>query len=59
MTVTVTDTDDTSEATAGRYDQNDDGTIDREEALRAIRDYFNDIITKDQVLTVIMRYFIG
>ena len=57
--VTVTDVDDTSEATAGRYDQNDDGTIDREEALRAIRDYFNDIITKDQVLTVIMRYFIG
>ena len=59
VTVTVTDVDDTSEATAGRYDQDDDGTIDREEALRAIRDYFNDIITKDQVLTVIMRYFIG
>ena len=59
VTITVTDANETIAGTAERYDLNDDGSIDRDEALTAIRDYFNDIITKDQVLSVIMRYFIG
>ena len=59
VTVTVTDVNDTGEAAVGTYDQNADGTIDRDEALRAIRDYFSDVITKDEVLAVIMSYFIG
>ena len=59
VAVTVTDVNETIAGTAERYDLNDDDTIDRGEALSAIRDYFNDIITKNQVLTVIMRYFIG
>ena len=59
VTITVTDVNETIAGTAERYDQNDDGAIDRGEALTAIRDYFNDDITKDQVLSVIMRYFIG
>ena len=59
VTVTVTDVNDTGEAAVGLYDQNADGTIDRDEALRAIRDYFSDVITKDEVLAVIMSYFIG
>ena len=59
VTITVTDVNETIAGTAERYDLNDDGAIDRGEALTAIRDYFNDDITKDQVLSVIMRYFIG
>ncbi len=59
VTITVTDVNDTGDATIDRYDANGDGVIDREEALTAIRDYFNDIITKDQVLSVIVRYFAG
>ena len=58
-TTAVTDVNDTGEAAVGTYDQNADGTIDRDEALRAIRDYFSDVITKDEVLAVIMSYFIG
>ena len=59
VTITVTDVNETIAGTAEKYDLNDDGAIDRDEALTAIRDYFNDDITKDQVLSVIMRYFIG
>ena len=59
VTVTVIDVNDTGEAAVGTYDQNADGTIDRDEALRAIRDYFSDVITKEEVFAVIMSYFIG
>ena len=39
------------------YDENNDGTIDRDEVLNAIDDYFEQEITKDQVLDVIDLYF--
>ena len=59
VTVTVTDVNDTGEAAINRYDLNRNGVIERDEALRAIRDYFSDVITRDEVLSVIMSYFIG
>ena len=39
------------------YDLNGDGVIDRSEALQALRNYFNDEITLDQVLAIIGQYF--
>ena len=43
----------------GKYDTDQTGSIDRSEATQAVRDYFNDEITKDEVITILMLYFAG
>ena len=46
-----------SDSEAANYDLNGDGVIDRSEALAAVRNYFNDEVTLDQVLAIISQYF--
>ena len=43
----------------GKYDSNRNGSIERTEAVDAVRDYFNDEITKDEVITILTIYFTG
>ena len=42
-----------------RYDANENGAIEREEVITAVRDYFGNDITKDEVVEVIKLYFAG
>ena len=42
---------------ADRYDVNDDGVINRDEAITAVADYFNGAIGREEVLAVIILYF--
>lgn len=39
------------------YDTNSNGMIEKSEAISSIIDYFEDRITKDEVIAVIMEYF--
>ena len=39
------------------YDSNDDGIIDRDETIAAIRDYFAGDLTRDETIEVIKLYF--
>ena len=39
------------------YDSNDDGVIDRDETIAAIRDYFAGDLTRDETIEVIKLYF--
>ena len=66
-TVTVTreglPTEETEEETEQRmrvqYDANENGAIDRDEAIAAVRDYFDGLITRDEALVVIRAVFLG
>ena len=40
-----------------RYDVNDDRAIQRDEVISAIKDYFNDVITREEAIEVIKLYF--
>ena len=40
-----------------RYDANDDRLIQRDEVISAIKDYFNDVITREETIEVIKLYF--
>ena len=40
-----------------RYDANDDGVIQRDEVISAIKDYFNNLITREETIEVIKLYF--
>ena len=40
-----------------RYDANDDRAIQRDEVITAIKDYFNDVITREETIEVIKLYF--
>jgi len=40
-----------------RYDTDDDGVISKDEAITAISDYFEDKISKEDALEIIMAYF--
>jgi hypothetical protein len=40
-----------------RYDINENEAIEKREVIDAIRDYFDDVITKVQVIEVIRLYF--
>ena len=40
-----------------RYDQDGSGVIERAEAIQAIRDYFNDVITQEELLAVLNCYY--
>ncbi len=61
VTVTVTN-DPSDDATNGAfdplsYDADDSGAIERPEVIQAIRDYFDDMIDRDDVILVIRAYF--
>ena len=43
----------------GKFDSNRNGSIERTEAVDAVRDYFRDEITKDEVITILTLYFAG
>ena len=40
-----------------RYDANGNGQIDRDEAIKAVQDYFSNLISREDVLEVIRLYF--
>ena len=42
---------------ADRYDTNNDDVIDKSEAITAVRDYFNGLLTKAETIAVIRLYF--
>ncbi len=43
----------------GKYDSDRSGSIDRSETTQAVRDYFSDEISKDEVITILLLYFAG
>ena len=47
------------EGLVGQYDKNDNGVIERDEAIAAAVDYFNGVISKDHAIAVIRVYFAG
>ena len=53
ITVTITVTFDLLD----EYDANNNGVIDRDEVIAAIRDYFKLLVTRDDVIGVIQLYF--
>ena len=57
ITVTITVTDVDLGPLGSRYDADNDEVIDGEEVLTAIVDYFDDVITRDDVLELISLYF--
>ncbi len=57
ITVTITVTDVDLGPLGSRYDADNDEVIDGEEVLTAIVDYFDDIITRDDVSELISLYF--
>ena len=50
-------TSDTSQRMLDRYDANDNGVIDKEEAISAVLDYFDGLITKEEALAAVLLYF--
>ena len=42
-----------------RYDANNNGAIERDEAIAAIIDYFNEVITRAEAVGVVRLYFAG
>ena len=48
-----------AEAPYHRYDLNRNGSIEKDEVLEAVADYFADLIEKDEVLALVARYFAG
>ena len=40
-----------------RYDANDDRAIQRDEVITAIKDYFNDVIIREETIEIIKLYF--
>ena len=59
MEVTVNVTNVGLSGTAGRYDTDDNGAIDRDEAIAAVVDYFNGVISKEEAIEVVRVYFAG
>ena len=57
QTASAVATDPTKRDLVSRYDANGDGQIDRDEAIRAVQDYFNNLISRDDVIEVIRLYF--
>ena len=50
MEVTVTVTNGGLSVTVGRYDRDDNGAIDRDEAIAAVVDYLNGVISKEEAV---------
>ena len=59
ITVTILVTDVGLAGMVGQYDKDDNGVIDKDEAIAAVRDYFDSVITKDETIEVIRLYFSG
>ena len=56
MEVTVTVTNVGLEGVVGRYDTNDNGAIERDEAIAAVVDYFADLIDKEEAVAIVVYY---
>ena len=48
-----------AEGVGDPYDLNRNGSIEKDEVLEAVADYFADLIEKDEVLALVARYFAG
>ena len=59
IAVTVAVTNVGLEGMVGQYDKDDNGVIDRDEAIAAAIDYFNGVISKEEAIAVIRVYFAG
>ena len=59
MKVTVNVTNVGLAGMAGQYDRDDSGAIDRDEAIAAVVDYFNSVISKEEAIEVVRVYFAG
>ena len=59
VTVTIAVTDLSLGQAGDTYDIDRNEVIDRSEALAAVKDYFDDLITKDEVIEVVLLYFDG
>ena len=59
MEVTVTVTNVGLAGMVGRYDRDDNGAIERDEAIAAVVDYFNGVISKEEAIEVVRVYFAG
>ena len=59
IAVTVAVTNVGLEGMVGQYDKDDNGVIDRDEAIAAAVDYFNGVISKEEAIAVIKLYFAG
>ena len=57
VAVTVSDMDEEAPFDPLSYDADDSGAIERPEVIKAIRDYFAEMITRDDVIAVIRSYF--
>ena len=57
LNVEIVVSNDEGESIVRHYDSDRDGVIDREEVLAAAFDYFQDLITKEEVYEVIYTYF--
>ena len=57
MTITVANVD--MPGIANDYDADNNETIDRDEAIAAVADYFSGAITQEEALEVVRRYFAG
>ena len=59
IAVTVAVTNVGLEGMVGQYDKDDNGVIERDEAIAAAVDYFNGAISKEEAIAVIRVYFAG
>ena len=59
ITVTVAVTNVGLSGIAGQYDRDDNETIDRDEVLAAVADYFRGAIDREETLAIIRLYFAG
>ena len=57
VTITVTDEDEPVDSLLTRYDADDSGQIEKEEARAAFTDYFNRVIDKEEARAVFTLYF--
>ena len=57
VTITVTDKDEPADTLLTRYDADNSGQIEKEEARAAVTDYFDGVIDKEEARAVITLYF--
>ena len=57
VTITMTNVD--LPGRANDYDADDNETIDRDEALAAVADYFSGAISKEEAIEIVQLYFAG
>ena len=57
FTVTIMVTDEVLGELGSRYDTDNDRVTDKREAIEAVRDYFNDGLSKEETIAIIRLYF--